>query len=69
MVNLNESAESISSQNGENGIIEAIFDEIGIKNTVCVEFGAYDLKKLSNVYPLWNSAGWRSILIEGDQAK
>jgi hypothetical protein len=30
-----------------------------------VEFGAYDLKRFSNVYPLWTS-GWRTLLIEGD---
>jgi len=69
MVNLNESAESITSQNGENGIIEAIYDEIGTANKVCVEFGAYHLKELSNVYPLWNSDGWNSILIEGNEER
>lgn len=54
-----------SSQHGENGVIDAVFGAIGIRSRTCVEFGAFDLKAYSNVYPLW-TAGWRALLIEGD---
>lgn len=54
-----------TSQGGENGVLDAIFRTIGVTNKVCVEFGAYDLRKNSNVFPLWKDAGWHAILIEG----
>jgi hypothetical protein len=54
-----------SSQHGEHAVIDAVFREIGVKSRTCVEFGAYDLSRLSNVYPLWTS-GWKTLLIEGD---
>jgi hypothetical protein len=53
------------SQHGEHGVIDAVFGQIGVTSRTCVEFGAYDLKRFSNVYPLWTS-GWRTLLIEGD---
>jgi hypothetical protein len=53
------------SQHGEHGVIDAVFRQIGVQTRTCVEFGAYDLKRFSNVYPLWTS-GWRALLIEGD---
>jgi hypothetical protein len=56
------------SQHGEEGVIEAVFRAIGTKTKTCVEFGAYDLKKASNVYSLWTS-GWRTLLLEPDWVK
>ncbi len=67
-VNLAEFHKDETSQSGENGIIEKIFDVIGTANKVCVEFGAHDLSHLSNVAPLWMNNGWRAILIEGNTA-
>lgn len=37
--NINRFEQSFYSQNGEDGIIKAIFDKIGITNKFCVEFG------------------------------
>jgi hypothetical protein len=55
----------ICSQNGEDGLIAAIFHEIGTKSKTCVEFGGFDLRNASNVYPLWTT-GWKTLLIEGN---
>jgi hypothetical protein len=64
-IHLNQATSGASSQHGEHGVIEAVFREIGVTSHTCVEFGAYDLGRLSNVYALWTS-GWRTLLIEGD---
>lgn len=54
------------SQHGEEGVIDAVFREIGVESKTCVEFGAYELQKLSNVYSLWTN-GWKALLMEGDR--
>lgn len=59
-------ARNISSQYGEDGIIEEILKRIGIENAFCVEFGAWDGKYLSNTWQLWHDKGWSAVLIEGD---
>lgn len=63
-IKLSQTVGGESSQHGESGVIDAVFGAIGIKSRTCVEFGAFDLKVSSNVYPLW-TAGWRALLIEG----
>lgn len=68
-IDLRSFKNDITSQYGENGIIEKIFDIISPKDKVCVEFGGYDLKEFSNVFPLWSSKGWKSIIIEGDKER
>jgi hypothetical protein len=64
-IRLSDSKSTVHSQHGEDGVIAAIFEAIGIKSRTCVEFGAYDLYDASNVYPLW-TAGWKTLLIEGN---
>jgi hypothetical protein len=64
-IRLDEHVSGEYSQHGEEGMIGAVFDAIGVTSRTCVEFGAYDLQRRSNVYSLWNS-GWRALLIEGD---
>jgi hypothetical protein len=64
-IRLSQTTSGDHSQHGESGVIDAVFRQIGVKSRTCVEFGAYDLKRFSNVYPLWTS-GWRALLIEGD---
>lgn len=64
-IGLNEKRSGEDSQHGESGVIDAVFEAIGIESHTCVEFGAYDLKTYSNVYHLWTN-GWRALLIEGD---
>jgi len=59
----------ITSQDGEDGIIEAIFDKLEITKGWCVEFGAWDGKHLSNTWNLWFNKGWNAVLIEGDQKR
>jgi hypothetical protein len=57
---------SITSQWGEDGVIEEIFRRIGEENRYCVEFGAWDGEYLSNVWHLWHDLNWNAVLIEGD---
>lgn len=52
------------SQFGEDGIIAKIFEIIGSRSKVCVEFGAWDGFHLSNTANLWTN-GWKGVLIEG----
>ena len=56
---------NVTSQYGEDGIIEEIFNRLGTENPICIEFGAWDGKYLSNVWNLWNNKGWKALLIEG----
>lgn len=58
------------SQNGEDGIIEKVFEIIPKEqNYWCVEFGAWDGKYLSNTYKLLKEENWKGILIEGNSKK
>ncbi|MBI3634351.1 MAG: hypothetical protein HY228_01905 [Candidatus Yonathbacteria bacterium] len=56
----------ITSQFGEDGIIEKIFEVIGEKNKWCVELGALNGVHDSNVWNLLNHRGWSGVLIEAD---
>jgi hypothetical protein len=67
-IRLDQAVAGEYSQHGEHGVIDAVFGAIGIRSRTCVEFGAYDLRRLSNVYPLWTT-GWRALLIEGDDGR
>ena len=51
------------SQAGEDGILMAIFERIGVRSRVCIEFGAWDGLHLSNTAQFWRR-GWRGVLIE-----
>jgi hypothetical protein len=67
---LNAFARSVTSQNGEDGIIAHALDILGADcNRWCVEFGAWDGKHLSNTFQLIESRGYAAVLIEGDQQK
>lgn len=59
----------ITSQNGEDGIIKEIFNRIGTTTKLCIEFGAWDGKHLSNTWHLWNECQWSAILIEGNRQR
>lgn len=58
---------NVTSQAGEDGIIERVFSMITSSNKWCVEFGAWDGKHFSNTYNLITNRGWRGALIEGDR--
>ena len=57
---------NVYSQNGEDGVIEAIFDKIGVQNRWCLEVGASDGIMFSNTRRLVEQ-GWNAILIEKDE--
>lgn len=59
---------SITSQLGEDGILEKIFQILPITTTDrwCVEFGAGDGATLSNTYHLINHQSWSSVQIEAN---
>lgn len=59
---------NIYSQNGEDGIIEQLCNELNISKGWFCEFGAWDGKYLSNCYNLLDK-GWHGIMIEGDNTK
>ena len=42
MIDLSKTENQVTSQQGEDGVIQAILNEIGITNRVAVEFGALD---------------------------
>lgn len=56
----------VTSQFGEDGIIEKIFKVIGEKNKWCVELGALNGVHDSNVRDLLHHKGWSGVLIEAD---
>lgn len=64
---LTDFQKNVYSQWGEDGIIEKIFDIIGVKSKVAIEFGAYDGLTLSNTANLWTKdKNWKGILIESN---
>lgn len=54
---------NFTSQFGEDGLIAAMLERIGMKNRWCFEVGAADGEFVSNTKRLRN-AGWTSVLIE-----
>jgi hypothetical protein len=64
-VELLDSSRNEYSQNGEDGIVEAIFARIGETTRWCCEFGAWDGVHFSNTRHLVNN-GWSALLIESD---
>ena len=64
---LREFARNVTSQLGEDGIIEKIFAIIGPANRCCCEFGAWDGIHFSNTWNLIARQRWRGLLIEADR--
>lgn len=62
-----EHRRKVQSEHGEDGIIEKIFEVIGVESKWCVELGALNGKKDSNVWHLLKEKGWSGVLIEADQ--
>ena len=56
-------AKNLYSQNGEDGIIEKILDDLDIKKGIVIEFGAWDGIYISNIYNLWKYGNFNGILI------
>lgn len=57
---------TVTSENGEDGILRHIFDRIDTKEKFCVEVGAYDGHSFSNTWSLINEEGWSAVLVEKD---
>jgi hypothetical protein len=66
---LSNFAENVTSQFGEDGIVEKILEIIGVLNKWVVEVGAWDGKYLSNSWNLTNRKGWHGVLVEGDEKR
>lgn len=66
---LRKHTRKVTSQRGEDGVIEKIFEIIGTTNRYCVEFGAWDGKLYSNTWNLLNNEGWQGLQIEGSAEK
>ncbi|RHY35455.1 hypothetical protein DYB32_000089 [Aphanomyces invadans] len=69
---------NVTSQGGEDGVIEKVFSVIGAHETTtgecpdarwCVEFGAWDGKHLSNTWKLLYQENWHGVLIEADKTR
>lgn len=59
---------NVWSQYGEDGLIQRLFELIGVRNRWCFEVGAADGVFYSNTLSL-REAGWNAVLIEsGDEA-
>ena len=58
---------NITSEHGEDGVLEKIFGIIGDGGKWCVELGALNGKHGSNVWHLIKDRGWAGVLIEADK--
>lgn len=63
LTNLASAERKIHSQNGEDGVIEAIFAVIGTTNRFFVEFGVQDATECNTAYLL--DQGWTGLLMDG----
>lgn len=57
---------NVASQFGEDGILQAIFEAVGVTNSFLVDCGAGDGNKFSNSWNLVHEKKWGGILIEAD---
>lgn len=55
---------NVTSQQGEDGIIDRIMSVLSPVNRYCVEFGAWDGKNHSNCYNLIMNKNWAGVMIE-----
>jgi hypothetical protein len=60
---------NVYSQNGEDGVVEWVFSKIRPRHRICVEFGAWDGRNLSNTFNLVAHHGWKAVYIEADPRK
>lgn len=60
---------NVTSQDGEDGVLERIFELLPATDRWCVEFGAADGEYLSNTWKLIVKDGWSAVLIERDRRR
>lgn len=63
---LDQYRRNITSQCGEDGVIEHLLTLLPNTPKTCLEVGAGDGITLSNTNTLWSQKGWRALLIEGE---
>ena len=63
---LSDFARNVTSQYGEDGIIEKVLEVIGDNNKWCMEFGSWDGMHFSNTYNLIKGKDYSAVLIESD---
>ena len=66
---LDKFKKGIYSQDGEEGILNRIFEIINPINRYCVDVGAHDGIHFSNSRYLIHECGWTGCLIEGDEER
>ncbi len=66
---LNRYRRNVTSQCGEDGIVEHLLTLLPDTPKTCLEVGAGDGVSLSNTHTLWAEKGWRALLIEGGEAR
>lgn len=59
---------NVHSRNGNDGIIEFIFDQLNIKNGSFIDFGAGNCELYSNSFSLVQK-GWTGLMIENNSKK
>jgi len=62
-------AGNVTSQYGEDGIIEKVLNIMRDNDKWCVEFGSWDGKVCSNTYNLIDRKGYSAVLIEGSRKR
>lgn len=68
-LNLIKHSRNEYSANGEDGIIEKIFESLSISKGVACEFGAWDGMYKSNTFNLVKNHDWKCYMIEADPVK
>ncbi|HNP27550.1 MAG: FkbM family methyltransferase [Nitrospira sp.] len=58
---------NVTTQHGEDGVVEKIFERIGMANRWCVDIGAHDGNFLSNSWRWVYQKQWNGVLIEANQ--
>ena len=69
IIEIDQSRKNITSQHGEDGILEYLAAKLQLKEKTCLEVGAWDGKHLSNTWNLIENAGWTGVLIEANPQK
>ncbi len=64
IIDLRAFEQSVYSQNGEDGVLEKIFELISPPSKYCVEFGGYDGITGSNTF-FFREKGWERLLWDG----
>jgi len=65
-IELKQTERSVFSQGGQDGVLDAIFKQIGEGNKTFIEFGARDGVEISNTFNLRLNHGWGGLLMDSE---